>query len=459
MGSNQPPSQTPPPPSNSSTDSKPEKIDFNEPCRIKSVSFEGAHKTRPRLLAKIVADIFQATTVLDFLHKSVQVKENLSNLGAFSDVDIQVKPIDDEYDVTFVVRERGRINASATTAVDNHSSHLNLQLTLPNLNGVGDYLQLSSKFNKRIYSGEFRYSLPLAPWRSLWSYNYSLSCSKYQLDSMPSGYDQEDKSIINQIDFHSRFNLHHSISFENIWRYIKSSSVRIPIEIREQSGHSVKSSIKYTTTWDNRIGGNFPQAGILARLTNECTTNLVNHGARFTRHEANLQLNALILPKYDVICQLNILAGTLLKSNRINICDKFFAGGPLTIRGFRLNGLAPTRGGFPLGAASFLSAGMHIYSILPYTTLNSTINDYIRPHIFFNSGTIGDIHDLSSISRENIKNEARRFVDSLRYSVGFGVVMYFLNLRLEINYCLPLVFREQDLSVKGVQWGFGLTYT
>lgn len=439
-------------------------LDFNTPCRISNVNFEGTRKTRPCLLAKIVADLFHSKTILDFLERSIQVRENLRRLDAFSNVDMQVKPMTEEddgnYEVTIVFKERGRLAASAQTAVDDHSTHLSLSLEAPNLNGIGDSLQLNSKFNKKLYSGEFRYSVPLAPWRTLWAPNYSFSYSQYQLDSQPSGFDQENKSITHQVDFNSLPQVQHSISFENVWRYIKSSSINTPIDIREQCGHSLKSSIKHTVSFDNRIGGHFPYDGILAKLSNEFATNLVSGGARFTRHEATLQLNALVLPKYDILCQVNVLAGTLLKPQKINICDRFFAGGPLTLRGFKFQGLEPNVRGYPLGDASYLSAGVHIYSILPYTTPETPINNFIRPHLFLNTGTIGDIHTIGRpTSVEDMRRGALRFRDSLRYSCGLGLVMYFMKLRFEVNWCLPLVFTERDLHMRGVHWGFGLSYT
>jgi len=438
------------------------KLDLNKPCRITNINFEGVYRTRPTLLARIVADIFQSNSLLDFLQKSTQVRENLANLNAFSDVDLQATRAndseEDSYEVTFVVKERNWVNGGLQTTVDNRSAHMNFKLAFPNRSGLGDSIEF--RLNERVASMECRYSIPLMPWRNLWNPTYSLAYNQYQWDPQPSGYDQDDKSLINQIDFVSLPSLQHTISFENIWRNIKGGSQTIPIEIREQFGHSLKSSLKHVMTWDNRIGGNFPYEGMMAKFSNETTTNLVKGGARFTRHEANLQLNALLLPKYDVICQANLLSGTLLRARKLNICDKFFAGGPLTLRGFKYQGLEPNVNGHPLGDASYLSAGLHIYSILPYTSLDSPINEYVRPHIFFNTGTIGDISELWRIrSREDVRREALRFRDSLRYSCGFGLVMYFMRLRLEINYSFPLIFKKNDLKERGLEWGLGMTYT
>lgn len=457
------------PPSQAPTDSKKSDslpVDLNSPCKIINVSFEGVRKTNPYLLSKIVADVFKSKTLLDFLQRSSEAKEKLKKLSSFRNIELVLDPSesnldDNSFEAKFIVEECGSVLGSVKTSVDDHTTHLDLGLVVPNLLGRGEELQFNSKFSKRIYSGELRFMIPILPWRHLWNPIFSFSCSKYQWGTLPSGYDLEDRSILNRLDFLSHPLLHHYVDFENVWRHIKSSDpFNTPIEIREQSGHSLKSSIKHTMTWNSLVGTNFPSEGILAKLSNEFTTNLVNNGVKFTRHEASLQYNMLIVPEYDILLQVNLLSGTLFKPTRISICDKFFAGGPLTVRSFKYQGMGSNRNGHPLGDMSYLAAGIHLYSILPYTSPSTPINDFIRPHIFFNTGTIGDIHDISRISSmDDIKRFANRFKDSLRYSCGFGLTMYFMRLRLEVNYCLPLVVKEQDVATRGLQYGFGVTYT
>lgn len=451
-----------------------QQLDFNKPCRIVNVNFEGANRTRANLLATIVSDIFGSKSVLEFLQKSVQIKENLNSLNAFSSVEIQVDQVGhnddnnnndeqpDQYEVTFSVIEKNRIKSSVYTGVDTHSTHLDVQLALPNISGNGDSIRLSAKHNgKSFYSTECRFSVPVSPWKSLWSPRYDLFYGHSEWSTL-SGYNQKDHSIVNQVEFLSQPNLQHVVSFENVWRAIRSSSARIPIEIREQCGHSVKSSLKHILTWDNRVGNNnFPLSGILASLTNEIATSLVTNGARFTRHEFRVQLNTQILPKYDLLCQFNLLGGTLLQPNKFNICDRFFAGGPLLVRGFKSQGIGPNIREFPLGDMSYLSAGAHLYPILPGTSADSLINSVVRPHLFVNAATIGDWRDRVFRIRtgNDLKREALYFRDSMRFSCGFGIVTQIAGLRLELNYCIPLSFKMGDLTSRGLQWGIGMTYT
>lgn len=450
-------------PNNGSNPDDTIRIDLDKPCRVKHVNIEGIHRSRAKLVGKMVCDIYQSNSVKDFYERCVRIQQNLMALGAFNEIEIQIKTPnkDTNHDVTFVFHEKSRITASIQTAMDEQNAHLNTKIASPNITGNFDSVQLSLKLNKRIYSGEFRYSYPLIPWRHLWAPVYSGVYSQYSWDGQLSGYDQLDKSILNQFDFRSLPQLKHSVSFDNVWRQIKSSNVHTtPIAIKEQCGHSVKSSIRHSMEYDNRMGGNFPYEGVMARLTNEITTNLVTNGAKFSRHEINVQLNQLLSPKYDLLCQLNILGGTLLRPVKYNICDKFFAGGPLTVRGFKLQGLGSNVNGHPLGDSSYLSAGLNIYSILPYTTPLSPINQYIRPHLFINTGTIGDLNEIGRLTNmDDVKRISKRFNDSLRWSCGFGLVMIIMRLRLELNYCIPIVAHASDMTNPGFQWGFGLHYT
>lgn len=434
--------------------------DLKRPCKIVNVNFEGVKRTSRNLIAKCVSDLFKSETLLDYADRYVRVIDSLNSLNAFKDVKIQMQPNGnrDEYEVDVIVEEQRRLRGSVQTAVDEHTSHLKIEATAPNISGIGDSLRFDIKSNlttTKLYSGECRYTVPLIPWRRIWNPTFAVYANHYQFDSQPSGIDQTNKAFVNQVSFLSHPNVHHLISFENVWRHIKSSSVHTPIEIREQSGHSVKSSVRHDVVWDNRqysFGGNFASEGARAKLSNEFTLNLVNGSADHTRHEAHLQFNTLILPIYDTICQLDASAGTLLRSNKVNICDKFFPGGPSTVRGFEYQCLGPSVRGRPLGAKSYISAGLHLYPILPYTTPFDTINRFIRPHIFVNAGTVGDLR----LPRR--REDLQRFRDSLRYSCGFGLVFYIAKIRCEVNYCLPIVSKEGDRTVKGLQFGLGVNF-
>lgn len=436
------------------------KMDLKEPFKVVNVEFEGVTRTRPTLLAKIVAEIFTSESLEDFLLKYRQVHQKLDPL--FSNVDVKVEPANEETEtdhvITFVVNERSRRTLGTEVQTDGYTSHLNLNLSAPNLNGIGDAVRLTFKSNSlpKIQAFECDYTIPLVPWKLLYNPVCSIGYSQFQHTSTPSAYDQENKSFINRVEFFSNPNLKHSLSFMNTWTHIKSHSANTPLVIREQSGHFLKSYIKYAIQYDSRPQGeNFPSVGILAKLTSDLSTNLFKKGARFARQEIELQLNKLLLPQQGLLGQVNLYAGTLMRPSKIDISDKFFPGGPPTFRGYALQGFGPHVRKHPLGDISYLTAGIHLYPILPGTTTKSKINEFVRPHLFVNAGTTGDLNRSWRLtSRADLEQEVLNFKDSLRYTCGFGVLLAFRSIRFELNYCLPLKTKENDLSMGGVQFGF-----
>lgn len=447
----------------------------NKPIRIVNVEFEGVKRTRPTVLAKIVADVFASESVGDCMRRSHQVGRKLGSL--FTSVGIKIEPVESgvgsdnsnkdkekaeepiDHVITFVVNERGRATLRSTIQADNNSAtHLNFELSAPNLNGVGDSLSFGIKSNslsKSIPAPDFEYRLPLIPWRTLFNPIYSILFSRYTYESLPSGFDQENKSVTNQVEFYSHPHLKHSFGFINTWTHIKSSSIKTPIEIREQSGHYLKSYLRYGVTVDTREGGNFPYEGILAKLSNDITTNLFKKGAKFARQDAQIQFNKLLLPRYGLLGQVNIFAGTLINASKIDISDRFFPGGVPSFRGFEWKGFGANVRKHPTGVTSYLTAGLHLYPTLPATSPDSWINEFIRPQIFINVGTTGDLSGTRRlISRNDLKREALLLRDSLRYSCGFGLVACIGSVRLELNYCVPIVTREGDSVVSGLQFGF-----
>jgi outer membrane protein assembly factor BamA len=332
---------------------------------------------------------------------------------------------------------------------DGRLTNLCLNLTAPNLTGLKDKISLALKSNNgpKVNAIDFDYSIPISlPYNPV----YSIGYSQFVNTSLPSAYDQESKSFINNVDIYSNKFLKHSISFINTWTQIRSSSAETPLVIREQSGHFLKSYLRYAIQFDNRKPDGFLHTGVLSKLSTDLTTNLFKKAARFGRLQAQVQANALLLPQHGLYGEFYLFAGTLLKASKTDISDKFFPGGVPTFRGYRHQSFGPHIREHPLGVISYLTAGLHLYPIFPGTTTKSKINDIIRPNIFVNIGTTGDIsRGLRATSFSDLK-----LSDSLRCSCGVGLVSTIMGVRFELNYCLPVKTNESDLIVSGLQFGF-----
>ncbi len=50
----------------------------------------------------------------------------------------------------------------------------------------------------------------------------------------------------------------------------------------------------------------------------------------------------------------------------VTIADKFFLGGPLSLRGFEMRGVGPESDGNSTGGSAYWAAAMHLYTPLPF---------------------------------------------------------------------------------------------
>merc|ERR1711963_193223 len=102
--------------------------------------------------------------------------------------------------------------------------------------------------------------------------------------------------------------------------------------VRENSGHSLKSSLRHILCVDRRDSPVFPTRGSFFKLSQEFAGLGGNVG--FFKNELELQANLPI--NGDFTLQGSFNAG-LLKDfqgeKTFNIADHFFLGGPLSVRG------------------------------------------------------------------------------------------------------------------------------
>lgn len=119
--------------------------------------------------------------------------------------------------------------------------------------------------------------------------------------------------------------------------------------VREQSGLSLKSSLKHILSLDQRDETVFPTSGALFQITSE----LAGFGGDvgFLKNELFVQANYSLL---DGVVLQGALQGGFLKpvspDKKIFLCDQFFLGGPQTLRGFQMRGIGPHSDGNALGS-------------------------------------------------------------------------------------------------------------
>lgn len=146
------------------------------------------------------------------------------------------------------------------------------------------------------------------------------------------------------------------------------------------------------------------------------------------------------------------------KTDNISVMDKYFLGGPLTLRGFKNRGAGPHLDDCSLGNDAYWLAGVHLYTPLPFLHKNKKLN-WLKTHSFANIGSIFSHDQISKQKKinftffiliffiEEIINDQNVdvLVNNVRLSVGTGIVIGFGNIaRLELNYVWPLWKLSED---------------
>jgi outer membrane protein insertion porin family len=132
-------------------------------------------------------------------------------------------------------------------------------------------------------------------------------------------------------------------------------------DVREQSGHTLKSSLKYTNIIDRRDHNNLPTAGGYLKTSAEFAG--LGGDVNFLRFNFDYQytktffdyfvrskitsvdrMEFLIKAFSKKTTQLTVSKGVVTpwkRDGKVLISDKFFLGGPLSLRGFENRGVGP----------------------------------------------------------------------------------------------------------------------
>lgn len=362
-----------------------------------------------------------------------------------------------DYDLKFNIKENRRLVGGVYTIFGNkNDGRLNFQLMSPNVLGAGEkasvgYERGIDKKDSSIYLELFK---PLAPW----SFNQpKLSLTGYQTQQSikVSSFDQADRGT--DIDFHYKLtsNLTHKLSVQNVWRQISPTDRETPIKVREEAGHSLKSSVKSVITFDNRDDKVFSSRGALVRLIQEYAGLFGNVG--FFKQELELNYFQRLPFFRSIVLQSSFNTGLLQKLDNRVVCinDKFFLGGPLNLRGFKHFGIGPQNLKRPLGGTSMWLAGLHLNFPLPL--ISAAWKERFRAHLFVNGGNIVDTNE-TNVNFYDYKM-LNALTSNVRVSYGAGLVMKFgETAKIELNYVLPFKSQDSDLVDNGLQCGIGICF-
>lgn len=252
------------------------------------------------------------------------------------------------------------------------------------------------------------------------------------------------------------------------WRTVCDVGDKASILVRDQAGHSLKTSLLHRIAVDTRDDPVMPMAGYAVTVDSELAVGGAGRGnVAFAKTEAAANVN-LPVGASGIALALTLRSGivrAVAPDPAVRICDRFFVGGANSLRGFNPRGVGPRDGEDALGGETFYVATAMLSVPTPEESLFSQLFG-ARFHAFATAGDVGQIKALTGawddargqkFSRASVKAAAERISNSARVAVGLGVAGETALGRLEINLCSVRRCSPGDQAKTGLQ--FGLTQT
>jgi len=429
-------------------------------ARVDKVNIEGVVRTNDDLLKLSVRDLFTAGSFDEVVKKAQSVRGKLHKLGCFQSISIHIDTSNgpgaspNGYEVTYQVQELKRVNGGVSSSVSDNECVLVVTAALPNVWGKGEHLRGDYTFGyNRTRTINLTYMKPyltennLVGQYSLYQNDFEWPMSGYKVLSRGLLFDFAFDSLIKNQVWNQR------LQWEGDWRELGVGNRYASFEVRENAGHTLKSAVKHIISRDLRDSNVFPSCGSLVKVVTELAG--AGGNVAFLKNELKLQSN-WALNDGLVTVQLSFNAGVMksLDDNKPPmVCDNFFLGGPLTLRGFDMRGVGPNSDGSFTGGESYWSSGFHIYTPLPFIPVSGGFGELFRTHFFVNCGNVGNfsLSDLPATWEE--QKNTLRLVSGLGLAMRIGQVA-----RIELNYCVPLKSESSDATVEGFQFGVGVDF-
>ncbi|KXS14304.1 hypothetical protein M427DRAFT_124394 [Gonapodya prolifera JEL478] len=437
------------------------------PFSVESVRVSGQVHTKPWVFSSAFGPFYSSKTLGGVLSASQTVHDRLARLGIFSEVDIglDASPTGgDAVDVVLRVKERPRLFIKTGTEIGTSDGSLTTSVNVRNVFGGAETIHGSA-----VYGMETDAALSSATSARDASFASSASTAFTLVAAKPLwanpdhvvevGVGKSDKSQLRYSSFvetetgltanyKTLFPLGTAeVGYSSQWRHVHNLSSNASMSIRSSAGHTLKSALHATLSHDVRDDPVLPTSGHAARVTAEVAHPSLGGDVVGAKVDGELSLGRKLGHGFSV--QAGLRAGLLVPlagyTTRVN--DRWFLGGPTTVRGFRHHGIGPKDGEDALGGDAFWAAGVSLFTPVPWLGEGP-----IKGHLFANVGGLGILKDGPTAPA------LLDLVSNPSASAGAGIAVRFSIARLELNYCLPLAMRRGDDARVGWQLGLGVQF-
>uniref|UniRef100_A0AAY4CY87 POTRA domain-containing protein n=1 Tax=Denticeps clupeoides TaxID=299321 RepID=A0AAY4CY87_9TELE len=431
----------------------------NKDVVVQRVHVDGLGRTKEDLLTYEIADVFKARNLIDVMKKSHEARQKLLRLGIFRQVEVVIDTsqgadaLPNGLDVTFEVTELRRLTGSYNTMVGNNEGSMVLGLKLPNVFGRAEKFTFQFSYGTK----ETSYGLSFfKPQPGHFERNFSVNLYKvtgqFPWSSVqPSQYFRSHAHI--HIYPFPIWKTNHTLKWEGVWRELGCLARTASFAVREESGHSLKSSLSHAMVIDTRNSTILPKKGALLKINQELA-GYTGGDVSFLKEDFEIQLNRRLF--WDSVFSASLWGGMLLPigEKSSSIADRFYLGGPTSVRGFNMYSIGPQSEGDYLGGEFYWAGGLHLYTPLPFRPGRGGFGDLFRTHFFLNAGNLCNLN-----YGEGPQAHLKKLAECIRWSYGAGIVLRLGNIaRLELNYCFPMGVQSGDRICDGIQFGAGIRF-
>ncbi|KAI1319424.1 hypothetical protein EDD11_004001 [Mortierella claussenii] len=422
----------------------------HDPMKLHKITVRGTDRTRESFLHRVLQPVFEARSLHEVMGLSRQAVRKMERFGIFEDVKVQLDSSSDPWladrkdlvDLGVWVKEASRLQIRTGTEAGNAEASMYGAMTVKNVFGGAETLNTSMAFGTRT-SSAFQFALA-TPVRADPDKNLSINLfSQARNNTQWSSYEEELKG--GSLKYSTLSSLgYHEFAYEGHWREVCRPSEKASLSIREQCGHSLKSAFTHLWVHDMRDEPLMPSTGHFVRVIQE----YAGLGGDVNHLRQELEAQVVRSNKSGFIASATVKSGYLhsLNGEKSKISDRFFLGGPMSVRGFKSNGLGPQDS---LGGDAYVSAGLSLLTPFP----GLTTRDAFKAHFFANAGTLVAIEPGQG---------AMKTVDDLTkapsVSVGAGIAYRHPQVRIELNFALPLMAAKTDAVSRGWQLGLGISF-
>ncbi|KAJ2359358.1 hypothetical protein IWW50_000413 [Coemansia erecta] len=425
---------------------------------VNRVSISGVSRIRAGFLNTLLEPVFAAQTVAQAVAESREAAGKLRALGIAKDVAIELDQAADNkpgVDVCFSCEDGSRYAIRTGVNVGDDEGTAGVTGRLNNIWGGGEALEANytrGSKTQAAFMGALTVPVRADPQRQA-----ELSATQAAVDSRPYSAHTEVRRTLGAAYRASAFDgTSHELRYSAAWREICNLGAAASPTLRSEAGHTLKSSVAYTFTRDDRDSRIVPTQGNLVRATAELAGLLGD--VRFAKAQAELQTSQRIGASEYVVAagvQGGLMCG--LGVGRTPLADRFFLGGQTNVRGFEFRGIGPRDHNDSIGGDVFYAAGVSLLTPLPYVRTPA-----LRGHVWANAGQLALLDDrglLRKTSRGSAPiDEIRRFLMRPSVAVGLGLVYRHSMVRVELSCGLPLVAALTDRPKAGLQFGLGVQF-